>query len=207
MPDRTTTDARSAATVARLVDVATDLFARQAYAATGTEELVRTAGVTRGALYHHFTDKKDLFRTVLDRIQAEVALEVQSAVEQHSDPWQQLAAGCHAFLAAATDPDRQQIMLIDGPAVLGWAEWRAIDARHSLRALTEGLTELVDLGIIQAHPIEPLAFALSGAMNETALWVAGTRHREQALRDATSVIDSLLVALRPRPEAADRTVL
>jgi AcrR family transcriptional regulator len=159
---------------------------------------VRTAGVTRGALYHHFTDKKDLFRAVLDRVQADVAGQIQAAVEKHTDPWQQLVAGCHAFLAAATDPDRQQIMLIDGPSVLGWAEWRAIDARHSLRALTEGLGELVDLGLIQPHPVEPMALALSGAMNETALWVAGARRREQALRDAIAVIDTLLAALPSR---------
>jgi hypothetical protein len=97
---------------------------------------------------------------------------VVAAAEAHDDPWAQLTAGCRAFLTAGTDPDVQRIMLVDGPAVLGWSEWRAMDEAASARHLAEALAALIDQGVVAAQPVEPLARLLSGAMNEAALWLA-----------------------------------
>lgn len=148
------------------------LFATLGYGGVGLAQIVSAAGVTKGALYHHFESKADVFRAVLAEVQQEVARSVVAAAEAQDDPWAQLTAGCRAFLAAGTDPDVQRVMLIDGPAVLGWSEWRALDEAASARHLAEALEALIDLGVIAAQPVEPLARLLSGAMNEAALWLA-----------------------------------
>jgi len=184
-------------TRAELLHVGRGLFAEQGYAAVGLAEIVRTAGVTKGALYHHFPGgKTDLFRAVLARAQQEVADAVASAADAEPDPWGQLVAGCRAFLTASTDPAVRRIMLVDGPAVLGWTEWRAMDEAGAGRHLAEALGELVEAGTITRQPVAPLAHLLSGAMNETALWVAGTgdpRDLDDALAALTRLLDALRV--------------
>lgn len=162
-------------TRAALLDVSRRLFATRGYAAVGLAEIVREAGVTKGALYHHFSGgKTDLFRAVLAQVQAEVAATVAATADAQDDPWEQLAAGCRAFLTASTDPAVRRIMLVDGPAVLGWSEWRAMDEAGSASHLADSLAALVRAGIIAPRPVEPLARLLSGAMNEAALWLAET---------------------------------
>ncbi|QVQ50751.1 TetR/AcrR family transcriptional regulator [Spiractinospora alimapuensis] len=148
------------------------LFAAHGYAAVGLSEIVRSAGVTKGALYHHFDAKVDLFRAVLSEVQTEVGDTVASTADAQSDPWEQLVAGCQAFLEATSEPGVQRIMLVDGPAVLGWAEWRALDEATSARHLAEALTSLMEAGLITEQPVTPLTRLLSGAMNEAALWLA-----------------------------------
>jgi AcrR family transcriptional regulator len=141
----------------------------------GLAELVRAAGVTKGALYHHFEGgKTDLFRAVLAQVQADVARAVAAAADVEDDPWTQLTAGCRAFLTASTDPAVRRIMLVDGPAVLGWTEWRAMDEAGSASHLADALTALIDAGVIAPQPVSPLTHLLSGAMNEAALWLAET---------------------------------
>ncbi|MFG2100645.1 TetR/AcrR family transcriptional regulator [Micromonospora echinaurantiaca] len=188
-----------AQTRAALVRQGRRLFATQGYAAVGLAELVQAAGVTKGALYHHFTGKPDLFRAVLAEVQQEVADRVAAAADAHHDPWSRFTAGCRAFLTASTDPQLQRIMLVDGPAVLGWNEWRALDEATSGRHLAEALTELVDSGTIGRQPVAPLARLLSGAMNEAALWLAGTTD-PAALDDTWAALSRMLDALRtPTP--------
>ncbi|GGT62354.1 TetR/AcrR family transcriptional regulator [Streptomyces purpureus] len=171
------------------------LFSDRGYAAVSLAEIVLAAGVTKGALYHHFAGKPELFHAVLEEVQQEVGRRVAAVADGQDDPWGQFAAGCQEFLTAATDPDIQRIMLIDGPAVLGWAEWRAMDEAASGRHLADALTSLVDAGIIAPRPVAPLVHLLSGAMNEAALWLAASRdpgdleHTREALRQ-------LLEALR-----------
>ncbi|MEU8246839.1 TetR/AcrR family transcriptional regulator [Nonomuraea sp. NPDC048916] len=150
------------------------LFAAKGYTAVGLAEIVRESGVTKGALYHHFEGKSDLFRAVLEEVQQEVAARVVAAAEAAGDPWLQFKAGCAAFVTAGADPEIQRIMLIDGPAVLGWNEWRAMDEHASAKHLAEALTHLVENGTIPDQPIAPLTRLLSGAMNEAALWLAQT---------------------------------
>ena len=150
------------------------LFASRGYGAVGLAEIVQAAAVTKGALYHHFDGKTELFRAVLDEVQQEVAQQVAATAQAQEDPWDQLTTGCRTFLTASTDPAVQQIMLIDGPAVLGWTEWRAMDENASAHHLTEALTTLIDQEVIAPQPVAPLAHLLSGAMNEAALWLATT---------------------------------
>jgi AcrR family transcriptional regulator len=180
----------------RLVDEGARLFAAHGYAAVGLAEIVRAAGVTKGALYHHFDSKADLFRAVLERVQQEVAGQVAAAAEAEPDPWSQLTAGCRAFLEASTAAEVQQVMLVDGPAVLGWAQWRAIDEVTSGRLLAEALTALVDAGIVVPQPVEPLTRLLSGAMNEAALWLARSPDPQRDLDDTWAALARLLAALR-----------
>ncbi|MBA2891367.1 AcrR family transcriptional regulator [Nonomuraea soli] len=161
-------------------------------------------GVTKGAFYHHFQSKEDLFRAVLTEIQQEVATRVAQVADAEPDPWDQLVAGCHAFLAASADPDVQQIMLIDAPAVLGWNEWRALDEAASARHLTEALTHLMKVGVIATQPVEPLARLLSGAMNEAALWLAATPD-PTALATTKRALTTMLQAFRTTPPAAPST--
>ncbi|WP_282793493.1 TetR/AcrR family transcriptional regulator [Streptomyces sp. CC224B] len=182
-------------TRARLLAESRRLFAARGYAAVGLAEIVESAEVTKGALYHHFAGKAELFRAVLEEVQREVGERVAAAAEQHGDPWEQLAAGCQAFLTATTEPDLQRIMLIDGPAVLGWSDWRAMDEAASARHLTEALAVLVEGEAIPAQPVAPLARLLSGAMNEAALWLASSTDPED-LAHTRAALDRMLRALR-----------
>ncbi|MET9216864.1 MULTISPECIES: TetR/AcrR family transcriptional regulator [unclassified Nocardia] len=178
-----------------LVTQSRRLFAAKGYAAVGLSEIVSASGVTKGALYHHFDSKAELFRAVLTQVQQEVGEQVAAAADAERDPWAQLTTGCAAFLRASADPLVQRIMLIDGPAVLGWHEWRALDEANSARHLHEALAALVDAGILAPQPIAPLTQLLSGAMNEAALWLATTAD-PGALPDTITALDKLLAGLR-----------
>ncbi|MEU4230524.1 TetR/AcrR family transcriptional regulator [Nonomuraea sp. NPDC026600] len=171
------------------------LFASRGYGAVGLAEIVHAAAVTKGALYHHFDSKTDLFRAILQQVQQEVAQKVAATAQAHDDPWEQLTAGCRAFLTASTDPDVQQIMLIDAPAVLGWSEWRAMDESASAHHLAEALTTLIQQGTIAPQPVEPLTHLLSGAMNEAALWLA-TSTNPNDLAATWAALSRILEALR-----------
>lgn len=182
----------------RLVSEARRLFARQGYAAVSLAEIASAASVTKGAVYHNFAGKADLFHAIVEEVQQEVADRVAAAADAHQDPWEQLLAGCRTFLAVSRDPDVQRIMLIDGPSVLGWNEWRAMDETSSARHLTEALTVLADDGTIAEQPVEPLSRLLSGAMNEAALWLARSTDPGD-LPAVTAALTRMLESLRARP--------
>lgn len=167
-------------------------FAADGYPHVVLAEVAQAAGVTKGAAYHHFDSKAGLFRAVVAEVQHELGQRVATAAEEHEGLWEQLRAGCRAFLAAGADPAVRQILLVDAPAVLGWDEWRALDEESSARHLTEALTVLMDAGIIADQPVEPLARLLSGAMNEAALWLA----RGGDLPATEQALDRLLSGLR-----------
>lgn len=187
--------AQREATTAALVTEARLRFAREGYAAVRLVEVVAALGMTKGALYHHFGGKIELFRAVVQEVQQEVADRVAAAAEACTDPWDELVAGCEAFLASHSDPEVQRIMLIDAPAVLGWHEWRAMDEDSSGRLLAEVLNALIASGDITPQPVEPLTRLLSGAMNEAAIWLAETSS-PTALADTKAVLRRLLNSLR-----------
>ncbi|MFE6864869.1 TetR/AcrR family transcriptional regulator [Nocardia sp. NPDC057668] len=178
-----------------LLDESRRLFAAKGYAAVGLSEITAAAGVTKGALYHNFASKTELFRAVLQEVQDEVGERVAAVADARTEPWDQLVAGCEAFLTTCTDPEIQRIMLIDGPAVLGWREWRAMDEGASARHLHEALSGLVAAGVIAPQPIPPLTHLLSGAMNEAAMWLADTTE-PNALADTISALRRLLDSVR-----------
>ncbi|MDP4509331.1 TetR/AcrR family transcriptional regulator [Nonomuraea turcica] len=173
------------------------LFAAQGYGAVSLSEIVAEAGVTKGALYHLFDSKAALFRAVLEQVQQEVAETVAQTADVHDDLWTRLTAGCQAFLTASTTPGIQRIMLIDGPAVLGWNEWRAMDEAASARHLADVLTVLIEQGTIAPQPVAPLTHLLSGAMNEAALWLAESDDPAD-LPATQAALAQLLDALRIR---------
>ncbi|MFI2613879.1 TetR/AcrR family transcriptional regulator [Streptomyces sp. NPDC018584] len=172
-------------------------FAEDGYHAVVLADVARAAGVTKGAAYHHFESKAGLFRAVVAEVQEELGERVAAAAERHEDPWEQLLAGCRAFLAAGRDPVVRRIVLVDAPAVLGWDEWRAMDEDASARHLAQALDTLVASGVIAEQPVEPLARLLSGAMNEAALWLArGGDASPQAPALTERALERLLGGLR-----------
>lgn len=184
--------AEAAAQTARdVLAAAMELFDTDGYAAVSVDDIASAAGVTRGAVYHHYRNKEGLFRAVAAQLQGQVAATVVAAAEAAgSDPQARLRAGCHAFLDAITGRPASRILLVDGPAALGWAQWRELDAAHSMVHLREGLRASgVDEALLDAATVQ-----LSGAMNEAALWVTENPRTRQARRRAHEVLDRLLDA-------------
>ncbi len=186
-------------TVRNLIQIARRHFSEVGYAQASTEAIVRESGLTRGALYHHFANKEGLFEAVVATVQREVAHRIETASQIEAAPWEQLLAGCRAFLEACTEQDIQRILLIDGPAVIGWEAWRKLDADHSARLLEGALHELVDGGLMRVASVPAATHLLSGAMNEAVLWIARSPQPEEALKATLQVLEQLLAGLRARP--------
>jgi AcrR family transcriptional regulator len=185
---------RSAATRARLVKAARELFTERPYAEVGTEEIVRRARVTRGALYHHFTDKRDLFRAVHEQLEAELvdAIAHQLAASAGGDPLEGLRTGVRSYLDACEDPSFARITLIDAPAVLGWVEWRRIDEEYALRLIVLGLEGAMEAGALRRQPVLPMAHLLLGTMGEAGLRVANGEGRRDEVEGALmALLDGL----------------
>lgn len=176
---------QSAETERRLREVAKQLFAEHGYTGVSLEQVAEATGMTRGAVYHHFSGKRGLFEAILADAQGMIADAVAEAAP--ADGWQAIEAGSIAFLRAAVHPSVRRIVLVDGPAVVGWDAWRQADADNSARLLGEGLAALEDLAV-DAGAAGAL---LSGAMNEAALWVAAGGDPESAEAALLRMIRSL----------------
>ena len=163
---------QSEVTRAALVGAAETLFADRGFVETPTEAVVKAAGVTRGALYHHFTDKTDLFRAVYESLERRMIARVEDAVAGLTDPLAVLHRGAEAFLDACLEPAVQRIVLLEGPAVLGWETWRQIDMDYGLGMVTAVLDVAMQTGAIRQAPVEPLAHILLGGLNEGAMLMA-----------------------------------
>jgi AcrR family transcriptional regulator len=186
----------AAATRAALLRVGRELFAERGYAGVGTEEIVARAGVTRGALDHHFADKRDLFRAVHEELEEALVADIGERIGGIEDPWELMLAGVRAFLDACTDPAIMQISLIDAPAVLGWAQWREIDERYGLGLVSFGLQNAIDGGVLAPRPVRPLAHLLMGAMAEAAMLIANADDPRGARAEIEPPLISLLDGLR-----------
>ena len=188
--------AQSEATVAALTAAARALFAERGYADVGTEEIVQRAGVTRGALYHHFKGgKEDLFRAVLIQVSADTTGRVLAAANSAGDPWDELVRGIEAFLDASAIPEVQRIVLVDGPAVLGWDVWRE-SGEVSIRLTEQVLQAAMDAGLIAPAPARPLAHVLIGAVDEAAMVVARADDPAAARVEMGQTMRRLLEGLR-----------
>jgi AcrR family transcriptional regulator len=188
---------RSEATREALIEAARALFAEHGYAGVGTEEIVRAAGVTRGALYHHFEGKRELFEAVYERIESELAERIATgALSSGGDsPLAAMRAGAEMFLQACTEPEAQRIVLLDGPSVLGWDRWREIAAEHGLGLIEATLQAAVDAGAIADQPVRPLAHVLMGALDEAAMVVARAEDPERMRIEVGRTLDTLIAAL------------
>lgn len=192
MQERRTNRERSEGTTAALIAVARQLFVERGYAETGTPDLVAAAGVTRGALYHHFADKRALFRAVVVAESRAVAEAVERAAPGGRDPVADLVTGGEAYLDAMAESGRSRLLLVEAPAVLGPADAAAIDAEHAGRTLREGIEAALASGAIRPLPIVALVTLLGAAFDRAALAVSEGTPRS----DCAAVLAAMLSGLR-----------
>jgi AcrR family transcriptional regulator len=195
--DRRSQAERSAETREALISAARPLFAAHGFAEVALETIVRAAGVTRGALYHHFADKTELFATVFEQVEGEVAARMGEAIAAagETDAIEVMRLGAAFWLDACSDPEIQRIALVDAPAVLGWTRWTEIGNRYNIGLVRELLSGAVESGRIPPQPIEATALTMLGAMREATLYVARAEDHDTARREAGAVIDRLIRAL------------
>jgi len=186
-------DLRSEATRRRLVTTARTLFGARGYADVATEEIVRAAGLTRGALYHQFRDKAELFAAVAEQVEAEVAERIATgAAGATADPVEALRLGARHFLDACADSEVERIILLDAPAVLGWQAWRDLASRYGLGLIQFALQSAMDAEAIVPQPVAPLAHVLTGALDECALYVAQAEDPAAAREQCAAIFDRIL---------------
>lgn len=187
---------RTAATRAALMAAARRLFADPGFAAVGTEAIVREAAVSRGALYHHFADKTELFAAVLEEVEGDIAgrlAEVAAGVDGGFAP--KLISAVETWLDECEQPEIQRIVLVDGPSVLGWVRWREICQRHVLGLIRAVLDQGIAAGELRGQPVTPLAHALIAVADEAALYVVSAAEPAKARREMIAVAKNLLAAL------------
>lgn len=197
-PRRSQTE-RSHSTRASLISAARELFASQGYAAVPADEIVRAAGVTRGALYHHFGDKQGLFRAVVEQIEEEITASVASVVAAAPDPWTAGMAAVSRYLELCRRPEILRISLTDAPAVLGWPAWREIEARHGLGLITATLSDAAAAGLLIPVPIPEMAQLILSACSEAALMIAHAPDPAAAEARAQQALVGLLSGLVMQP--------
>jgi AcrR family transcriptional regulator len=202
-PPRRRQAERSASTRAALIEAARALFGRDGYAATGREAIVTRAGVTRGALYHHFANKEALFRAVFEELEVEVMEQVTRAAGGAHGPLEMLRTGALAYLDAALDPAVQRISLLDAPSVLSPDDRADIVEAHALGAVREVLAAAIADGSIERQPVDPLAHLVVAALHEAALYVARAADQRHARAEVGATMDRLLVGLRCAAPAPD----
>jgi AcrR family transcriptional regulator len=180
-----------------ILRIATRRFAESGYAGVALEDLVAEAGLTRGALYHHFGSKHGLFAAVVERAQFAVAEAVEHAAAADAAPLEAFLAGCRAFLEASLGSEVRRILLVDGPAVLGWGDWRDGDLESSARLLDAGVAELADAGIVAARSLGTVTTMISGALNEVAIANATAADPQRGIDDAVATLARMIAGLAP----------
>ncbi|TVQ63561.1 MAG: TetR/AcrR family transcriptional regulator [Phycisphaerales bacterium] len=177
-------------TRAELLAAARAMFAERGYAATGTEDLVSAAGVTRGALYYQFADKADVFGAVVAELRSELVARVRARGEAAKTPWARLVGECHAYLDLCEDPVVRQILLLDAPAVFGWAKWREDDLCY--QCLRQSVQAVIDAGELKPIPAETTTFLLMGALDQGAMCIARSADKVGARRAVGEALETLL---------------
>ncbi len=201
MPRRSQED-RSRATRADLEAAGRRLFAERGYTAVSAEEIVTAAGVTRGALHHHYGDKRGLFVAVLEQLEADNTEEIRRAITDLPEPTDLLAAmalGLHTFLVISRRPETVRIAMSDGPSVLGWQGWREMESRHGLGLITDQLQQAVDTGLTAALPVRTLAQLILAAITEAGMIVAHSEDPEAAGAEAEQCILMMIAGLLTPP--------
>lgn len=197
MQQRSRREEYSEATRNALLAAAQANFGEFGYAATSVETVAREARVTRGALYHHFADKRALFEAVVQQVQGDCARLVRDAALRESDPSRRLDVGIAAFLAASQTRDYHRIVLEDAISVLGWRRWREIDAQYMFGSLAAALAALADAGLLQRGSLDLLAHLLMGAFAEAALTVVSSDAPAETADDARKLLLGFIASQRP----------
>ncbi|WP_156623249.1 TetR/AcrR family transcriptional regulator [Mycobacterium sp. 1164966.3] len=198
-PRRTQAE-RAAETRESLIAAARALFAEHGFTNVALETIVRDAGVTRGALYHHFSDKTELFAAVFEQVEGEVAARMGDAIASanQTDPVEIMRLGAGFWLDACADTEIQRIVLVDAPGVLGWTRWNEIGNRYNVGLVRELLGSAIDTGRIPPQPVEATALTMLGAMREATLYIARAEDRDRARQEAGAVMDRFISALGAR---------
>jgi AcrR family transcriptional regulator len=188
---------RAASTRAALIKAARRLFAEKGYHDTGTHDLVAAAGVSRGALYHHFVDKAALFEVVFRELEGELQLAAAAPVlSLASDPWRQFQEGLQSFLSViASSREMQRVLLLDGPAILGWPRWREIESEFTVGLLLGALRPMMDAGIIKRESPASLAHLVLAALNEAALLIAHSEDPNATRAEVGASLQALISGL------------
>jgi AcrR family transcriptional regulator len=180
-----------------LLRVARELFTEPGYAATPIEDVAERAGVTKGALYHHFRNKRELFQAVFEDLEQELIEKViTAAAGGGSDVWEGLRLGVQAFLETSLDPAVGRIVLIDGPSVLGWEAWKEIDERYGYGITRASLQGAMEAGLIEQRPVDPLARLFLAALSEAAIQIARAPDRDRAMKEMSDAVWSILDSMR-----------
>jgi AcrR family transcriptional regulator len=192
--------ARGDQTRRNLVDAGRALFVEKGFFDTSISDLVARSGVgTRGAFYHHFKDKAELFRAVFEEVERDLTLRSLASPPQGADAWEVLSVGMRGFLESALEPEVQRVMLIDGPVVLGWRTLRAIEEGNSIALINEMVAQAIAEGIIDDHPVGELTHLLVAAVEEAALLIAHADKPAKARERAARVLDRLLLSFAVEP--------
>jgi AcrR family transcriptional regulator len=189
--------AQGAATRVELVASGRRLFGSKGYAETSTEDIALDAGVTKGALYHHFSGKDDVMRAVYEQIKREITEQVGASFVDN-EPADALLAGCQATLDAHLDPAVRRIVLVDGPAVLERDVLRDIEMRYGTTVLRGALRKAMNAGLVERQPLAPLAQMLNGALTEGCNLIADSEDPEEARAQVDHILDGILAGLHPR---------
>jgi AcrR family transcriptional regulator len=187
---------RRAATIESILNAVRRLFGERGFAATTMDDIAEQARVAKGAVYHHFATKEAVFEAVFDQVSRALVQEIDRAVRTEKDVLAAMVAGTQHYFAACAKGPTGQIILRDGPAVLGWERWREIDAQHFGGKIPRALAAAMDAGLIARQPVEPLARLLLGAVMEAAVACAGRFDVLKAGNEYTRAFKSLLEALR-----------
>jgi AcrR family transcriptional regulator len=187
---------RRAATTEAILTAARRLFGTQGFAATTMDDIADGARVAKGAVYHHFRTKEAVFEAVFDQVSRDLVGEIDRAARTEKDVLAAMVAGTQHYFAATAKGPTGQIILRDGPAVLGWERWREIDAQHFGGKMPRALAAAMDAGLIARQPIEPLARLLLGAVTEAAVACAGRLDIAKAGAEYARAFKSLIEALR-----------
>ena len=186
---------RGEATRGQLIAIATRMFAERGYEDTSIEAVLREAGVSRGSLYHHFPSKEALFEAVAEDVETSVGAQTLAAASEAGGPVEALRAGFVAWVRLAGDPVVRRILLIDGPSVLGWERWRAMEENHALGGIRAVVQIIADQGKVRPELVGTLANVLLASVNEVALLVARSDDKEAAMQVGADTIDELLQRL------------
>lgn len=190
---------RRDATRKAILDAAKRLFGREDFASTSVDDIAAAAGVAKGAVYHHFATKEAVFEAVFDTACGELLREVAAAARAAPDPLGALAVGTRAYFKACAEGSMAQIVLRDGPAVLGWERWREIDERYFGRSIPDALTAAMAAGLVEAQPVQPLARLLAGAITEAAVACSASADPAAEGRRFAAAMRTLLDGLRRSP--------
>jgi AcrR family transcriptional regulator len=189
--------AQGEATREALLAAARELFGKQGFADTTLDAIAATAGATKGALYHHFSGKEELFQLVFERVKRELSAQLR-VVLRDPDPWRRLVAASRTYIETHTDPAVLRIVLRDARSVLSHEAWRRVDSQWGAVMFRAAFRQAISRGVIVDLPLNTLAVTFTGALAEACLAVANADDPASARKEALLVVEQLLEGLRPR---------